>query len=175
MQNLKSRKARRLHKKRNNKITTYLHQSSRIIINQLVSRNVHTLIIGKCDGWKQEMNLGTRNNQNFFYIPHEKFIDMLVYKAQLEGISVIIHNEAYTSKCSFLDNESIEYHDKYAGQRIKRGLFRSALKKLINADVNGSLNIMRKAVGEKAFPMKDGKPDYSIEVCSTPAVVTPSK
>ena len=64
----------------------------------------------------------------------------------MEGIRVIINEESYTSKCSFLDNEEITKHDVYLGKRIKRGLFQSATNTLINADVNGSYNILKKAV-----------------------------
>ena len=77
----------------------------------------------------------------------------------MEEINIILTEESYTSKCSFLDNETIEKHENYLGKRIKRGLFRSAKNKIINADLNGSLNILRKVVGEFQYP---------IEVCSTP-------
>ena len=52
-------------------------------------------------------------------------------------------NEAYTSKCSFLDREKISKHNNYVGRRVKRGLFISNSGIMINADVNGSLSIMR--------------------------------
>ena len=76
-------------------------------------------------------------------IPFDVLICQLKYKGKLEGINVVEIEEGYTSKCSFLDNESIEKHDEYKGKRIKRGLFQ-ATKCLINSDVNGSFNIMRK-------------------------------
>ena len=47
-------------------------------------------------------------------------------------------NEAYTSKCSFLDNEEICKHEIYKGKRVMRGLFLSQNKKALNADINGS-------------------------------------
>ena len=94
--------------------------------------------------------MGKRNNQNFVQIPHARFIDMLTYKAKLVGIKVIITEESYTSKCSFLDMESIEKHEQYAGKREKRGLFRASNGKKYNADVNGSYNIIRK-VAPDAF------------------------
>ena len=172
---LKSRKAKSMNRKRDNKVRDYLHKASRMVVNQLVSRDVNTLVIGKNDGWKQEANMGGRCNQTFVSIPFEKFIDMMEYKCRMAGIAVIQVNESHTSKCSFLDNEPICHHDEYMGRRVKRGLFRSKFGRLINADLNGSLNIMRKEVGERAFPLKHGMLDYSIEVCSTPAVVTPSK
>lgn len=168
---LKSRKAKSLNLKRENKISDYLHKSSRAIVNHLVSSNASLLVIGKNDGWKQEAGLGRRNNQNFVSIPFEKFISMLTYKCALEGIKTVQVNESHTSKCSFLDNEEIRHHDSYVGRRIKRGLFRTKNGKLVNADVNGSLNILKKAVGEKAFK----NASHPIEVCSTPVVFTPSK
>lgn len=85
-----------------------------------------------------------RTENNFVYIPHSRMIDILKYKLTLEGIELIVREESYTSKCSFIDDESIEKHDVYKGKRIKRGLFQTSKGKLINADVNGSLNILRK-------------------------------
>jgi len=69
---------------------------------------------------------------------------MLTYKCQLVGINVVTTEESHTSKCSFLDSEPIHHHEKYAGRRIKRGMFRSASGKLINADLNGAYNIIKK-------------------------------
>lgn len=142
----KSKRISRLTNKRNNKVNDYLHKSSRILVNQLVSNNINTLVIGNNKEWKQDINIGKRNNQNFVQIPHGRFIDMLEYKCKLLGINVILQEESYTSKCSFLDSEKICKHEEYLGRRIKRGLFRSGNGVLINADVNGSYNIMRKAI-----------------------------
>lgn len=139
----------RIHKltfKRNNKINDYLHKCSRLLVNQLVSNNISTLVIGKNTGMKQDINIGRVNNQNFVQAPLFRFADMLKYKCELEGIIVIFQEESYTSKCSFFDNESIERHACYAGNRLKRGLFKTAKGMLVNADINGSYNIMRKAI-----------------------------
>ena len=132
-------------------IAYYLHTASRAIIDLLVKEGIGTLVIGKNVGWKQEANMGKKNNQLFVFIPHARFIDMLTYKAELVGIRVILTEESYTSKCSFLDQEPIGKYDTYAGQRVKRGLFRSASGVLLHADVNGSYNILRKAIPD-AFP-----------------------
>lgn len=137
---------KRLTLKRNNKVKDYFHKSTRMIINQLVSKNINTLIIGKNDGWKQEINLGKKTNQNFVMIPFNMGISQLSYKCKLAGINVVIREESYTSKCSFMDDEKIAKSDSYKGKRIKRGLFRSGSGKLINADLNGSLNILKKEV-----------------------------
>lgn len=131
--------------KRNVKVDNYLHNTSRFIINHLAANRIGTLVIGKNDNWKQGINLGKRNNQNFVAIPHARFIEMLTYKAQLAGIVVKVIEESYTSKCSFLDNEPCVKHLEYEGKRIKRGLFRAGDGRLINADVNGSANIVKKA------------------------------
>lgn len=158
-----SNKINSITRKRNNKIKNYLHKASRCIVNHLVSNNVNTLIIGKNDNWKQETNIGKKNNQNFVSIPHSQFVEMISYKCKLVGIAVMMTEESYTSKCSFIDNEEMKHHEEYKGKRIKRGLFRTNEGRLINADLNGSLNIMRKVIGEFQYP---------IEVCSTPLVKT---
>ena len=145
--------------KRNNKVKDYLHKSSRLLVNFLVSNDISTLVIGYNEEWKQNINIGKRNNQSFVNMPFYTFIQQLEYKCKLEGINIILTEESYTSKCSFLDNESVEKHENYLGKRIKRGLFRSAKNRIINANLNGSLNILKKAVGEFKYP---------IEVCSTP-------
>ena len=141
----KSHKTRQLTLKRNNKIDDYFHKASRYIINQAVSNDVRTIIVGHNKNWKQEVNIGKINNQKFIQIPFDKLIHQLKYKGSLEGISVIEVEESYTSKCSFIDNETIEKHETYVGNRVKRGLFQNS-KSLINADVNGSFNIMRKVL-----------------------------
>ncbi|GET37698.1 RNA-guided endonuclease InsQ/TnpB family protein [Microseira wollei] len=139
-----SARIKKLTHKRNLLVENYLHHASRYIINHLAANQIGTLVIGKNDGWKQEINLGRRNNQNFVSIPHARFIHLLTYKANLAGIKVIVTEESYTSKCSFLDNEPCVKQASYRGKRVKRGLFRSADGRLINADVNGSANIITK-------------------------------
>ena len=150
--------------KRNNKINDYLHKSSTFIVNYLVSNNISMLIVGHNKEWKQNIKIGKKNNQNFVSIPHSRFKELLKYKCELEGIKYIETEESYTSKCSFLDNEEICKHTSYKGKRIKRGLFKSNDGTLINSDVNGSLNILKKVVGNFNYD--------PIEVCSTPSVYT---
>ncbi len=135
--------------KRNNKITDYLHKSSRFIVNYCVNNQISNLVVGYNKEWKQEINIGKRNNQNFVNIPHQKFIYMLEYKCKLDGINFIQNEESYTSKCSALDLESLNKHEKYLGKRVKRGLFVSSKGIKINADLNGALNILRKVAPDK--------------------------
>ena len=132
--------------KRNRKVDHYLHWASRYIVDWMVSERLGTLIIGHNKGWKQAVNIGTVNNQNFVAIPHSTFIHMLTYKAQLAGIQVIVQEEGYTSKCSFLDLEPIRKHALYCGRRVQRAEFVSAQGQLIHADINGSYNILRKGL-----------------------------
>jgi putative transposase len=159
-----SKRIKSLTDKRNNKVKDYLHKASTIIVNHLVSNDLNTLIIGKNKSWKQDINIGKKNNQNFVQIPHATFISMLEYKCKLKGITTILTEESYTSKCSFLDDEPIKKQTVYKGLRIKRGLFKSSNGTLINADQNGSLNILKKVVGKFNY--------NPIEVCSTPSVIT---
>ena len=168
-----TKKLQALRIKRENKLNDYLHKTSRYIVNHLVSNNINTLIIGYNKEWKQETNIGKVNNQKFVQIPYFKLVNQLQYKCKLEGINVIIQEESYTSKSSFLDNDfiptfksSTELNYKFSGQRVARGLYKSSEGRIINADLNGSLNILRKAV-PNAFDKC-----YGIEVCSTPRVVT---
>jgi putative transposase len=105
--------------------------------------------------------MGKRNNQNFVQIPHARFIAMLTYKAELVGITLLLTEESYTSKASFLDcdllpvrkpNDEARY--TFSGKRVKRGLYRASNNRYINADVNGAYNIIRK-VAPDALGSKD--------------------
>lgn len=131
-------------KNRNYRIHDLFHKITTHLVNHLVENDVKVLIFGHNIGQKQDINLGSKTNQNFVFLPFTKLILMLQYKCERFGIRFIITEESYTSKCSFLDLESIEHHDDYVGRRVKRGLFKSANGACINADINGSLNIGRK-------------------------------
>ncbi|MFX1285330.1 MAG: RNA-guided endonuclease InsQ/TnpB family protein [Promethearchaeota archaeon] len=131
--------------KRNKKINDYFHKTSRKIIEYCVMNDIGTVVIGYNSNWKKNSQIGKKNNQNFVTIPYNKLIQQLDYKAEEQGITVIKQEESYSSKCSFLDNEPIEKHNRFLGQRITRGLFKSHKGIIINADVNGAYNILKKA------------------------------
>ena len=131
-------------KNRNYRIHDLFHKITTHLVNHLVENDVKVLIFGHNVGQKQDINLGSKTNQNFVSLPFTKLISMLQYKCERLGIRFIVTEESHTSKCSFLDLESIEHHDDYVGRRVKRGLFKSANGTCINADINGSLNIGRK-------------------------------
>ncbi|MBQ6756102.1 MAG: transposase, partial [Oscillospiraceae bacterium] len=129
-----------------------LHKISRSIVDYCVAHEVGTLVIGKNVNWKQEVNLGKVNNQNFVSIPHAKLEMLIRYKAELEGIEVIVQEESYTSKADVTVNDEIPFYKDgqtinvaFSGRRIKRGLYRTASGLVINADCNGAANILRKA------------------------------
>ncbi|MDY7008662.1 MAG: transposase [Cyanobacteriota bacterium] len=136
-----SHKSETLTYHRNRFVENYLHNTSKLVVNYLVTNRIGTVVIGKNDNWKQGANIGKKNNQNFTQIPHSKLIQQITYKCQLVGIKVIETEESYTSKTSALDLELPCQHGNYVGKRVKRGLFRSATGKVINADINGSLQI----------------------------------
>jgi len=141
-----SKRIQKLTRKRNNKIKDYLHKASKKMVTELKQNNVSKVIFGHNEGWKQEINIGKKNNQNFVSIPHQKFIEICTYKLTLEGIEFLEREESYTSKCSFLDNEIIRKHNNYKGHRVKRGLFVSEKGIKINADINGAFNILKKEI-----------------------------
>ena len=160
-----------LSQKRSMFMQNFLHQSSSLIIKALKERKISTLVIGLNDDWKQGSNMGKQNNQNFLSLPHRKLIDQLVYKCEEIGIEVILTEEAYTSKIDHFVEEEMKHHDKYAGRRVHRGLYRSSTGVVINADVNGALGIMRKVFPEKALALAKLIGDSG--VAFTPVIVNP--
>lgn len=143
-------KLRRLRAKRDRKANDWIHKLSRYIVDWCVKHEMGTIIVGHNDNWKQRVELGRRNNQNFVLIPFNTIFHKMAYKAEEKGIEVKEQEESHTSKCSFLDNEPIEHQNNYIGKRITRSLFKSAKGIIIHADVNAGYNIAKKA-NPKAF------------------------
>lgn len=140
-------------RKRHWRIENYFHHISKMIIQLCQKHNCGTIIAGKNDGWKQEINLGKRINQNFQFVPFYNLMQKINYKAMIAGIRVVFTEESYTSKASFLDRDPLPTYKEglnptFSGKRIKRGLYRAANGQIINADVNGSANIGRKVIRE---------------------------
>ncbi len=145
-----SKKIRQLYNKRGNKLNNEIHKISDFIVKSVLEKKIDYVVIGYNKEWKQNINLGKRNNQNFVQIPFHKILNHLTYKLQLNGIEIHLQEESYTSKCSYFDNEEIKKHETYKGNRNKRGLFITSTGIRINADVNGSLNIHRKFIAKAA-------------------------
>lgn len=156
-----TKRIQKLHLTRNNKITTIFHRISKQIIEYCKENNLGTIVIGYNELWKQNIQLGKKTNQHFVQIPFSKLIHHLEYKGKLLGMDILIQDESYTSKCSFLDNEAIEKQVKYKGKRISRGLFKAWNGTIINADVNASYNIMKKAF-PKSISIEDGIKDVGL-------------
>ena len=113
---------------------------------------IETVFIGKNQGWKQEVSLGKKTNQSFTQIPFNTFISQLTYKCLLKGITVVEQEESYTSKASFVDQDEIPVYKniqtkpQFSGKRVSRGLYRTKDGRVLNADVNGSYNILVKGL-----------------------------
>ena len=176
-----SKKIQQLGYKREMKLNDYLHKSAAILVNYLVSQTIDVLVIGTNKGWKQNINIGKRNNQNFVGIPFYKFKQILTYLCEENGIEIHEQEESYTSKASFLDGDFIPTFTQgdnikytFSGDRVYRGLYETKNKKLINADVNGSLNILKKFINKNVTIefQWDNLWNDLVEVYSTPHKVT---
>lgn len=146
-----SRRINRMYDKRDRYFEDAFHKVSRQIVDTLVTKKIGTLVVGYNAGWKQNADMGKKNNQKFVLMPFARLTDYLRYKCEMVGIKFVEHEESYTSKCDALALEPICKHEEYLGRRVKRGLFRSSIGKAINADQNGALNILRKVVGDSGF------------------------
>ena len=138
--------------KRNEQLRNYIGYYINKLIKILNEENVSKLVVGYNKGWKQNVNLGNKNNQNFVSIPFKKILDILKYKLEDNSIECIEQEESYTSKASYLDNDDIPIYKEndntnyiFSGKRIKRGIYKSKQGKIINADLNGALNILKKS------------------------------
>lgn len=137
---------------RNNKVNDYMAKTVRYIINDCISNNIGTLVVGYHETFQSGCNIGKSNNQNFVTIPYGKLCDKVEYLCGLYGIVFVKQEESYTSKASFWDKDTIPVYNNdnpktysFSGKRVHRGLYQSANGKTLNADVNGALNIMCKS------------------------------
>jgi putative transposase len=150
--------------KRNRRIKNYIHCTSKYIVEHCKNNNLDTLVCGINKEWKQESSMSKVNNQKFITIPYDMLISQLEYKCQDYGIKFITTEESYTSGTSFLDREEPIKTNYNKSRRVQRGLFQSS-KQLINSDVNGSLQILKKVFPD-AF-----KECYGIEGILTPVII----
>ena len=140
-----SRALDRLSMKRKHKMYNFIHAVANRFIMLCIENRISTIYIGHNKGWKQNANLGRRNNQNFVSVPFNDLIKTLQDKStRYENLKVVVVEEGYTSKCDHLAYETMEHHDAYLGKRVKRGLFKSSTGKELNADINGAIGILRK-------------------------------
>lgn len=147
-------KLQNINDKHQRKVDYFMHCSSKYMVDYCLQNDIDTIVIGKNDKWKQVSKMGKKNNQNFENIPYEKFISKLKYKCENQGINFIQTEEFYTSGTSFLDNELPIKENYNKSRRKKRGLFVSNEGIKINADLNGSYQIIK-----KVFPNAFGQWD----------------
>lgn len=138
--------------KRNNRVNDYLSKSARIIINYCLENNIGTLVCGYNNDFQRNSDIGKKNNQNFVNIPFSKLQSKLEYLCEFYGIKYVDQEESYTSKASFFDMDMIpEYKEKdnieysFSGKRVRRGMYKTLKGYILNADVNGALNILKKS------------------------------
>lgn len=158
-----SQSIHRLWSRRSWILKTKIHQMTAFLATLFDEMQIEKVFIGKNNNWKQKLPFGKKVKQRFTYLPYETFIEQLQYKCQLRGITVITQEESYTSKASFLDNDDIPVYGetdnpKFSGHRVKRGLYKTGNGQLINADVNGSYNILRKGLMNNNQPLQMGRP-----------------
>jgi IS605 OrfB family transposase len=140
----------RVTRKRNHQMRDGINKAAKLIIDHCLKYGIGTLVIGWNDGFKSNANMGRINNQKFVQMPLGKLKTRLMQLCDLHGIRFQETEEAYTSKASFLDGDSLpkfgEQPDgwKASGKRVKRGLYKSGNGSLINADLNGAANILQK-------------------------------
>ena len=138
--------------KRNNRVNDYLSKAACYVVEYCVANDIGNLIVGYHPDFQKERNMGRVNNQNFLGIPYRRLLSKLSYLCELNGICFVQQEESYTSKASFWDKDVIPVygepnHSEYtfSGTRIYRGMYRTSDGTLLNADVNGALNILRKS------------------------------
>ena len=142
--------------KRNRRVHDYMLKAARRIIDYCIAEQIGCIIVGANTGWKQGVRMGDKNTQNFVQIPFEQLRNQLSFLCWKYGIEYIEQEGSYTSKASYLDNDSMPVfgHEstpgdfQFSGKRIKRGLYRTGNGTLVNADVNGAANIARKGKQE---------------------------
>lgn len=136
----------------NNKVNDYMNKVARMIIDYCINNDIGTLIAGYNVTFQKSSHIGKQNNQNFVNIPYGRLRDKLAYMCELNGITYVEQEESYTSKASFWDKDNIPVYNndnpkeyEFSGNRVHRGLYKTANGKTFNADINGALNIMRKS------------------------------
>jgi len=135
---------------RNARINDYLHKATAHVVKTCLAGDISKVIVGDVAKSLNHINLGKKTNQNLVNLSLGQFVEKLSYKLGQHGIQLIVADESYTSKASFVDSDKLpkKYSEKakptYSGKRIKRGLYTSQNNILVNADVNGAYNILRK-------------------------------
>lgn len=137
-------------RKRNHQMRDMVNKAARIAINHCLVNGIGTIVVGWNEGIKDGADMGRKSNQQFFQMPLAKLKERIKQLCSIYGIRYVETEEANTSCASYLDGDSLPKYGekptgwKASGKRIKRGLYRSKDGSLINSDLNGSSNILRK-------------------------------
>jgi putative transposase len=145
--------------RRNAVVNDYIHKATSIVVKTCVEHGISKVVVGDVVKSLNQINLGKKTNQNFVNLSLGQFVDVLSYKLGSHGIELVVTDESYTSKASFLDDDKMpkRYNPKakkkhtFNGQRVKRGLYKSSDGTLLNADANGAYNILRKTDSDFSF------------------------
>jgi len=147
--------------KRENRMRDAFHKTAKHIVDWCIDNDIDTIVVGVNKGWKQESNMGKTSNQNFVQLPFDKLCHCLMYRCMKAGINYIEQEESYTSRASFLSKDYMPIYGKdddkeenlqFSGYRMSRGLYKDKCSSAaINADLNGSANILRKAFPDMDF------------------------
>lgn len=142
----------RLTLKRNNRVNDCIKKTARYIVNHCIENNIGTIVCGYNPDFKRGINLGRKTNQQFTQINFGSLREQLENLCRRYGMSYLEQEESYTSKASFLDLDEIPKYNadnpkeyQFSGKRIKRGLYQSSDGRIVNADINGAANILRKS------------------------------
>ncbi|NEO41280.1 MAG: IS200/IS605 family element transposase accessory protein TnpB [Moorea sp. SIOASIH] len=153
----------RIQIKRNNQMRDAVNKAARFIINHCLCDRIGNLVVGWNEGQKKCSNMGKDGNQRFVAIPTGRLIERLKQLCPEYGINLIVTEESYTSKASFLDEDPLPKIGEKpkgwspSGKRVKRGLYKTSKGKLINADCNGAANIIRKVTTQLIDLAKVGR------------------
>jgi IS605 OrfB family transposase len=132
--------------KRQHIIDNFLNQAASFIIKHCVNNQIGTVVVGGMKGIKQEINLGVVNNQNFVSIPYEKFKRKLAAKCRYYGVEYVEVDESYTSqrcsRCGIVRKSNRKHRGLYVCKDCGH---------VVNADINGAINILKKVAGESAI------------------------
>ncbi len=131
--------------KRQHVVDNFLNQAVSLIIMHCLNNQIGTIVIGKMKDIKQEINLGRVNNQNFVSIPYDKFKRKLRAKCEEYGIEYIEEDESFTSQMCSRCKVVRKGNRKYRGLYVCKDC-----GNVMNADINGAINILAKVAGESA-------------------------
>jgi len=145
--------------RRNAVVNDYVHKATSIVVKTCVEHGISKVVVGDVVKSLNQINLGKKTNQNFVNVALGQFVEKLSYKLGSHGIELVVTDESYTSKASFVDGDKMpkRYNPKaknkqhFSGKRVKRGLYKSSDGTLVNADTNGAYNILRKTDSDFCF------------------------